>query len=769
MGKKDLTPQEQWVLDQLEKGEIADLKKQFGEEEENRGLRAKFIEALLTDEIEGFKPHRRGINIAHALISDPMDLEHVEVPYNVGLVDFIFREKVNLMDALFKKHLNLNRTQFSKTADFHRIKVNQSLFCRNTRFQGRLDLGSANIGGEFSASGAQLGEVGKNHLISFNSISVGESAVFKGASFQGPVDFRLSKVKKSLYLDQLKTGDGSKATTFHGLVDFGGARIDIEFNANGAQFGEKDKDHRANFNGMKVGENTFFKGAVFKGEVNFTGADIGGQFNAQGAQFQGKGQGNRVTFNSMKVGHIAFFNGAKFRGPVDFQVIKVSEHFGIRPLAQEQGGEQPTVFQGPVNFGMADIGGQFTAERAQFQGPGPENRISFNGLKVGQIAFFNGTEFRGPVDFRGATFAGQFNAKGAQFQGQGPENEVNFSILKVGLSAIFENAVFQGEVDFSGAEIDGQFIALGAEFYSSSQLNFEGLNVGESAFFEGAVFKGTVGLNDAHLLDLIMGYKPIPALNLEHTRIDRELKITDAEIGSMEAKNLAVHGTATLDKVTLKDKADLRNASFYFLDLLQVTWPPEKQKVWLEGLTYQAISAGSNPEDWVTLLTWVEGSRFNTQNYSQLEAFFSRCGHRDSADKVFIKGKREAANRLTWWKKWLTKIFWGGLTGYGRKPWQVLYVILPLVALGTFLFAPEFTAKSLESYGWLNQMKQNHPWIIQFLVSLDRFLPGVDLGLAKEWSPACVGLCTFAFWHFLKLAGWITIPIALAAIYTRIK
>jgi hypothetical protein len=111
------------------------------------------------------------------------------------------------------------------------------------------------------------------------------------------------------------------------------------------------------------------------------------------------------------------------------------------------------------------------------------------------------------------------------------------------------------------------------------------------------------------------------------------------------------------------------------------------------------------------------------------------------------------------------------LTGYGRKPWKVLWVIVPTVVFGAWLFPPEFTAKFTESHSWLRDMTASYPWIIKFLLSLDRFLPGVDLGVAKEWSPSSTGICllAFAYWYFLKLIGWITIPIALAAIYTRIK
>ncbi len=58
-----LTRQEQFVLRQVAAGEIADLKQEFGEAEEDRRLRARFLEELLTGELQGVKIHRRGVRI----------------------------------------------------------------------------------------------------------------------------------------------------------------------------------------------------------------------------------------------------------------------------------------------------------------------------------------------------------------------------------------------------------------------------------------------------------------------------------------------------------------------------------------------------------------------------------------------------------------------------------------------------------------------------------------------------------------------------------
>ena len=74
-----LTRQEQFVLRQVAAGEIADLKQEFGEAEEDRRLRARFLEELLTGELTGVKIHRRGVWIRHAVVEEPLDLENAEV------------------------------------------------------------------------------------------------------------------------------------------------------------------------------------------------------------------------------------------------------------------------------------------------------------------------------------------------------------------------------------------------------------------------------------------------------------------------------------------------------------------------------------------------------------------------------------------------------------------------------------------------------------------------------------------------------------------
>jgi len=706
MKRDECTPQEEWVLAQLEEGKWAHLRIYANGEQDKCRLTAAFLEALLTDGIEDFKPHRKGLRITGAVVAQALDLENAEVAHIVFLDNFKFEKEVNCRDVRFARHLGLNNCQFSQKADFQRVHVQGNVFLRNAVFQGPLDFCGDDIGGQFNADGAQFQS--EKEKADFNGLKVGRDAVFSGTVFQGPLDFR-------------------------------GADIGRQFNAEGAQFqSEKEK---ANFNGLKVGRDAVFRGTVFQGPLDFVSADIGEQFNAEGAQFQSEKE--KADFNGLKVGQDAFFDDA--------------------------------IFQGPVDFVSADIGRQFSAEGAQFRSE--KEKANFNGLKVGRSAVFRGTVFQGPVDFVSADIGRQFIAEGAQFQNE--KEKANFNGLKVGRDAFFKDAIFQGPVDFVSADIGEQFSARRAEFKSSDEAIFEALKVGGPVFFEGAEFCGPVDLNHAHFANLLMGGKPIPELNLEHTRIDRELRIWGTEIDRLKARNLVVQGAVLLNQVAIKEEADLRYVRFQTLDLLKVRWPKQQDKVRLEGLTYRAISAGDKSEDPVKLLAWLDHARFHSQPYRQLESCWQQHGEQDWGDEAFLRmKKREAREKPLRIGLWAWTWFLIGLAGYGRKPFRPVLWMLGLICLSFFAFGnpedmvakktstqavyanPALTGlygekdKILEEKGW-----EHYSW---FWYTIDLMLP-VDLEVAKYYEPKYI----LAWWYArgLPLVGWIIIA-ALAASLT---
>ena len=468
----------------------------------------------------------------------------------------------------------------------------------------------------------------------------------------------------------------------------------------------------ADFGRVKVGENLFLREAHYYGPVNFVSADIKGIFDAAGAQFLNKEQ--TASFSNMKVGDIASFEKARF--------------------------------QGTVIFSAADINGQFIAKEAQFLNEKAE--ANFNSMKVGQIASFEKAKFQGPVNFGSADIKSQFVAIEAQFLNK--EQTANFNSMKVRQNAFFEEAQFQGAVNFGGADIKRQFVANEAKFLNKEQTaNFNSMKVGHSAHFEKAQFKGPVNFVAA---DIKSNFEANEAqfLNKEQTAIFNSMKVGQAAI---------------FYHATFQGPVDFRFCSFQNFQFIDMTY----QSVYLEGLTYRNIIFG---EDWKNTLKLLESSPDNhAQPYTQLAAFFQQSGQPDRADKTFIRGKRRELSQKSWLNpaRWLTYIFWEKLAGYGRKPARTLFLIIPLVLIGAWLFELQFNIKFMETQSSFWSMVLQHRNIARFILSLDRFLPGVDLGLAKYWAPFQLNFWIWLYWFFLKIMGWITIPITLAAIYTKIK
>ncbi len=605
-----LTPAEKWVLEKVGAGEVADLKEKFGGEVEPRQVRARFVEALLTDGIPGFKAHRSGIYLVNAIIPDPLSLEFATVSHAMFFVGCRFQGPVNFAGCEFKKSLSLPQAFFAQAANFYRLKV-------------------------------------------------GLDASLRQAVFAGP-------------------------------VDFGGAAVDGQFILAGARF--TDQAHEANFNGCVVGQSLSLKNAVFEGPVDFTGVKAGGEFNAATAQFNG-------------AAHKVIFNGLKVAQSVSF--VKA-------------------VFQGAVDLGGAEIGGELFFDGARFESA--DGKVSFNGLKVGPRASFDGTVFKGPVDFTMASVSGMLIVNQAQFEN--PDRVPNFFGLKVDQHAFFSDNVFNGGLSMVGTSFKNLMLAGGADSATT--------------------------------------YKEV---NLDGAMVEYSLILGDLRLEVLQASRLQVKGPTILKNLTISRKADLRDSSFYSLKMLNVAWPANPEQVWLEGLTYQSVSAGEGPQDWQKLLAWINHSRFDNRNYQQLEDFFLHGGTQDRANTVYIEGKRREVMQK-WWHPYnlATLVFWDGLAGYGKKPARTLWVSLLIVFIGTFVFDHRnFDPSFLGGWTWLLQGNRNKVLVMQFFLSLDEFLPGVDLGLARLWHLEKISFSTLLYYHFHKIAGWILIPVGLAAVLTQFK
>ncbi len=716
-----LTRQEQFVLKQVKAGEIADLKQEFGEAEADRRLRARFLEELLRGELPGVKIHPQGIVINNAIVEGAINLPGAKIDCYVGLNDCIFRESVGFRDAQFGNNLSLVGSHFLQRADFDRIKVAVNVFCMRAVFSGAANFGGASIARQFSAIGAKF--LCKDHRANFNHLAGGQSVHFNGAEF-------------------------------HGSVDFEAAEIRGHFVINGAKF--LSYISKADFSNMQIGQNIHLDGVEFRGPADFDNLDIRGQLVAYGTRFLSD---QKTNFHRMRVGQDAIFQGCDFHGVVSFVLIRIAGDFHLAPLLKF-GQEMATVFLGAVNLRGAEIGGEFIAVKAQFLA---HSWVNFEAVQVGRDFSAAGAIFAGPVNFSAM------------------QVKKNFYIDPFGRIKSFKT-LFKGAANFSDVEVHGVFNADQAIFQSESVI-FSGLKVGQGAFFNGTIFVGGLVLKEGQLTDLVIrglhklssGGLPLKEIVLNRTRISHRLTIEDVEVKRFTARNLEVKGPVELRRLVIKGEADFRDAALHHFQVAEISWldPRQGQKqteIYLDGMTYESITTKTEPaeaEKWPELLAWLGLSRFNTQNYGQLDAFFQRSGLRKWADQVYIAGKRRELGKRKWWDpaRWLIKFFWGFLAGYGRKPGRTFWPALALVLLGWLLYNPV----CLEPGHWLASFQQGHPVWTGLIVSLDRFLPGVDLGVAKICRPGDLSPYIWFYWHFQKIMGWILAPIVLAAIYTRVK
>ncbi|MFQ5656978.1 MAG: hypothetical protein ACE5G5_05510, partial [Candidatus Methylomirabilales bacterium] len=422
------------------------------------------------------------------------------------------------------------------------------------------------------------------------------------------------------------------------------------------------------------------------------------------------------------------------------------------------------VFGGPVDFGSADIAGQFAATAAQFKNP--EHVANFNSMKVGGTAVFHRAVFGGPVDFGSADIAGQFIIDEAQFTNT--EQRATFHNMKVGSTAILHKAAFAGPADFIGADIAGHFVAIEAQFTNAEQrANFNRIKVSGTAVFRKTAFAGPVSMADAAFLDLfILGPQGdpsrLPRLDLSRTVITRELRMVDLTLQDMVVTSLQVAGPTSLERLTIERKANVEHSSFLTLALSEVSWPRTSDSVQLDGMSYQHISTGSELDSWKELINLVDQAAYNASVYATLEAFFQERGYPERADAVFVAQKRRERREVLRGLPWTWNLLLDILVRHGRSPsrafgWGALFVII-----GCLVFRRK---EDME----LENDEAGSFHYNAFWYSLDLFLPFIDLKAASVWIPKQDRRFARHYMRVHTILGWILIPIGLAALTGIIK
>lgn len=181
---------ESWVLEQIEAGQVADLR-EYSPNEEHRVLSADFIEEVLAGELADTLIHRHGVRIEYAIFTESIDLANAEIPFDTRLTHCRFQADVDLSGSHFRGVLSFDHSTFSnasKEANFRHMTVEGAALYNNAIFEGEVDFGYSQIGVNFEAIGAEFrNTVNKTN---FACTTVGYTTNFRRAIFKGPVDFR---------------------------------------------------------------------------------------------------------------------------------------------------------------------------------------------------------------------------------------------------------------------------------------------------------------------------------------------------------------------------------------------------------------------------------------------------------------------------------------------------------------------------------------------------------------------------------------------------
>lgn len=368
------SPAEQWILEQVPSGGVIDLAVRFPNNEEDRVLRAAFLEHLL--ETLPVTVTRNGIRIKNAVFTESLEFDNIRVEPYLELDNCEFRGDVDFQNARFNQGLSLSGSLFWGEADFYKMYTGQAFFMSDAVFHGAVDFGSAQIVEELDIKGSRFNS--PLHLVNFNNMRAG-GVFMGGAWFYGPVDFTLAEVGNNF------EGDGAQFKSTEGKVEFGNVTVENSLVLNGAEF---------------------------NGPVSFNYIKIGGALDVDQARFNN--ESSAASFNTIDVGGTVFMRDAIFAGPVDFGLANIGTNLTANN-ARFANSEKLSVFDGmkvgnnvnldgvafagPVYFGFVDVHNSFVARQTTF------GNANLNNMVVGNLFHLSDTYHNGGVTFRDSSFS----------------------------------------------------------------------------------------------------------------------------------------------------------------------------------------------------------------------------------------------------------------------------------------------------------------------------------------------------------------------------
>jgi len=316
----------------------------------------------------------------------------------------------------------------------------------------------------------------------------------------------------------------------------------------------------------------------------------------------------------------------------------------------------------------------------------------------------------------------------------------------------FMNFHVQGD-GISGIDVQGSIVgALSIEANGPLVVNSSRLTAKNAFFFDRAADSTACNASCLENTQLI----------LDRSNIERTLSVT-ARTHFLLTSGLTVKETATFNV-----DASFADLSFSTFDALDWVYHPDSHTT-LNGVSFRTLNVspssdpGFHPSVPVSL-NFLRQSQFPISAFAAYQSQLKTQGDNASTERAYIEMHKTLRDQE--WQHWFTwplgivDLFQQYVLGFGHSPVPPLSWSLTFVVFGAFAFRkathmqPRVDKPSDYSGAWY---------------SLELFLPIVDLGVAKEWRPKSDSKWRVAYARVHQMAGWVLVPVALAAITGVVK
>jgi uncharacterized protein YjbI with pentapeptide repeats len=285
--RKQYTPTEEWVVQQLANREPAQVDKrqsEYPDAPDAGEISGEFLSDLLSDAIPDVPVNGTIVSIEGARVSGPVDVHRKTIAHEVSLSNCDFDAPVNLSRARVEERLDLSSSTFHFGLDLSSAEL-----------QGPVDLGLTEFGGELRLNRAIVHDALDLSVARFDSEH--GSANFEQMRAEGPVSLQYAHFG---------------AAPFRNALTFDSARL-ASLDMDNAEFPENGGD--ASFKSMVVTGSVSLNGVTFTRYVLFDNASVG---SLSGVAAHFNGWPLSLSFAGFKSEGDVNLSEATFTGPVSF-------------------------------------------------------------------------------------------------------------------------------------------------------------------------------------------------------------------------------------------------------------------------------------------------------------------------------------------------------------------------------------------------------------------------------------------------------------------